>query len=295
MLRTKGVLIFFAPNDILPMHSAVSLVTDAPTHKFRSVLREPLLHFVALAAVLFGVSALLGPGDDVIEITRDEIEWRVLQVEAQEGQPLTEDERQLILERFIDERVLVREAQAMGLAEDERIDDILVQKMLHVLSGDVIQPSDEELGAYYAVNFERYATEETVTVDEIVLPAGVPVPRDVIAGTEPAEVTDGGLIASRVMPRLSFDDLAQIFGETAASLVFEADVGAWVDAYESVRGQHWFRVRERTEATVPPLEVVREAARLDWIAEQEDRRLLARVAELRARYDVIVEGEERDR
>jgi hypothetical protein len=258
-------------------------------------LREPLLHFVALAAVLFGVSALLGPGDDVIEITRDEIEWRVLQVEAQEGQPLTEDERQLILERFIDERVLVREAQAMGLAEDERIDDILVQKMLHVLSGDVIQPSDEELGAYYAVNFERYATEETVTVDEIVLPAGVPVPRDVIAGTEPAEVTDGGLIASRVMPRLSFDDLAQIFGETAASLVFEADVGAWVDAYESVRGQHWFRVRERTEATVPPLEVVREAARLDWIAEQEDRRLLARVAELRARYDVIVEGEERDR
>ena len=252
------------------------------------------MHFVALAAVLFGASALFGPGDDVVEITRDEIEWRILQVEAQEGQRLTEDERQLVLERYIDERVLVREAQALGLAEDERIDDILVQKMLHVLSGDVIQPSDEELRAYYAGNAERYAIEETVTVDEIVLPMGVPLPSELLAGAEPASVTDGGLIASRVMPRLSFGDLTQIFGEDAASDVFVADVGAWVDAYESVRGQHWFRVRERAEATVPPLEVVREAARLDWIAEQEDRRLLARVAELRARYDVVVESEERE-
>ncbi|MDH3207580.1 MAG: peptidylprolyl isomerase [Gemmatimonadota bacterium] len=255
-------------------------------------MREPLVHFVALAALLFGVSALFGPGDDVIEITRDEIEWRILQVEAQEGQRLTDDERQLVLERYIDERVLVREAQALGLAEDERIDDILVQKMLHVLSGDVIQPSDEELRAYYAGNSERYAVEATVTVDEVVLPVGAPLPTELLDGAEPAELTGGGLVASRVMSRLSLDDLAQIFGDASASAVFGTEVGDWVDAYESVRGQHWFRVRERSEAIVPPLEVVREAARLDWIAEQEDRRLLARVAELRARYDVVVEGEE---
>jgi hypothetical protein len=87
------------------------------------------------------------------------------------------------------------------------------------------------------------------------------------------------------------EDLAQIFGEESAGIVFGTGTGAWADAYQSVRGQHWFRVRERAQATVPPLEVVREAARLDWIAEQEDRRLLARVAELRARYDIVVEAE----
>jgi hypothetical protein len=267
-------------------------MTDASRPTFRSMLREPLVHFVALAAVLFGVSALFGGGDDSIEITRDEIEWRILQVEAQEGQQLSEDERRLVLERYIDERVLVREAEALGLAADERIDDILVQKMLHVLSGDVIQPSDEELAAYYAVNFDRYATEETVTVDEVVLPEGVPLPRGLTAGAEPTDFPDAGLIASRVMPRLSLEDLAQIFGDESADIVFRAGEGVWVDAYLSVRGQHWFRVRAREEALVPPLEVVREAARLDWIAEQEDRRLLARVAEVRARYQVVVEGEE---
>ncbi|MGD2045664.1 MAG: peptidyl-prolyl cis-trans isomerase [Gemmatimonadota bacterium] len=266
--------------------------THSSGFSLRAVLREPLVHFVLLAAVLFGVSALLGPGDDVIEITQDQLEWRILQVEAQEGRKLTDEERALVRERYIDERVLVREALAMGLEEDERIDDILVQKMLHVLSGDVIQPTDEELEAYYAMNRERYATDATVTVDEVVVPAGAELPRELREGGEPADAPDGSLVASRVMSRLTAEDLRQIFDSAAARAAFDADTGAWVGPYESARGLHWLRVRSRTEASVPPLEVVREAARLDWINEQEDRRLLARVAELRGKYDIRVEGPE---
>jgi len=267
-------------------------MTETSPSRLRAFLREPLLHFVALAVLLFGVSALLGGGDDVIEITNDDIDWRVLQFEAQEGRELTDEERVLVRERLIDERVLVREAKAEGLDADDRIDDILVQKMLHVLSGEVIQPTDEELQAFYAMNSDRYATEATVTVDEVVAPMGRPLPRVLLDGGEPAQAPEGSLIASRVMPRLTLSDLAQIFGDEAAAEVFEAEPGAWVDAYQSVRGQHWFRVRERTEGTVPPLEVVRETVRLDWIGEQEDRRLLARVAELRQRYTIRIEGEE---
>lgn len=259
---------------------------------FRAVLREPLVHFVLLAVVLFAASALIGRGDDVIEITQDQLEWRVLQLETQEGRTLTEEERALVRERVIDEQVLVREALAMGLEEDERIDDILVQKMLHVLSGDVIQPTDEELEAYYATNRERYATEATVTVDEVVVPAGTELPASLLGGGEPADAPEGALVASRVMPRLTLDDLGQIFGPETAKTVFEAEQGVWVGPHESPRGHHWLRVRSRTEATVPPLEVVREAARLDWINEQEDRRLLARVAELRSKYDIRVEERE---
>ena len=139
-------------------------MTGSSKSPLGAVLREPLLHFVLLAALLFGVSALFGGGDNVIDITNDEIDWRVLQFEAQEGRKLTDEERLLVRERLIDERVLVREAKAEGLDADDRIDDILVQKMLHVLSGEVIQPTDEELQAFYAMNSGRYATEATVTL-----------------------------------------------------------------------------------------------------------------------------------
>jgi len=257
----------------------------------REIVREPLFHFVLLAAALFVLAALFGPGSDVIEISREEIEWRILEIEAGRGTSLTDIERRVAEEQYIDERVLVREAQALGLEADERIDDILVQKMLHVLSGDVIQPSDDELSMYYIGNVERYARSPSVTVDELVVVEGAPLPPALQQGGEPEELPAGSVIGHRVMARLDLDDLDLLFGAESADSIFGADEGAWVDAYRSVRGQHWFRIQERFEAETRPLADVRDLVRMDWIAENEDRRLLGRVAELRARYTVTVEAE----
>ena len=256
----------------------------------RGLVREPLFHFVLLAAALFALAALFGPGSDVIEVSREEIEWRILQIEAEEGKRLSDNERRAVEKEYLDERVLVREAQTLGLAVDERIDDILIQKMLHVLSGDVIQPSDDELAMYYLGNLERYERSPTVTVDELVVVEGDPLPPPLQEGVEPEDLPEGSVIDHRVMPRLDLGDLGFLFGAEGADLIFGADDDAWVAAYRSVRGQHWFRIKERFAAETPPLEDVRDFVRMDWIAEYEDRRLLSRVAELRARYTVIVEA-----
>ncbi|HET9949014.1 MAG TPA: peptidylprolyl isomerase [Longimicrobiales bacterium] len=260
----------------------------------RSILsraaREPLLHFVLLAGALFLGAAALSPDGDVIEVSRAELDWRILQVEASEG-PLTPEERRLVEEAYIDERVLIREAKANGLDQDARIDDILVQKMLHVLSGEVIQPAEEELVAYYEANRERYATPPSITVEERVLAPEAPRPSE-------SEVDGAGggaeAISERVMERMTSDDLAQIFGEQAAAEAFSA-AGTWVDAGVMARGRHWLRVRERFDAGVPPFDVVRDFVRRDWIAEREQARLLELVAQLRERYTIVVEGREEER
>lgn len=251
--------------------------------------REPLLHFLVLAGALFAVAAVLRRDEDVIQVTRQELEYRILQVEEREG-ALTDDERRLVEEAYIDERVLIREARAMGLEADERIDDILVQKMLHILSGDVIQPTDEELAAYYEQNREAYATDASITVDEVVVAGDGMLPRALLEGTSPEQLPGGTLVGHRVMERLTFDDLVQIFGQAGAETVSSAETGDWWEAQESSRGRHWVRIRERFGTDVPPLDVVRDAVRLDWIAEREQELLLDRVGELRTNYTVVVEG-----
>ena len=256
----------------------------------RETVREPLFHFVLLTAALFVLSALFGSGSDVIEVSREEIEWRILEIEAEEGKYLTEDERRRVEEQYVDELVLVREAQALGLSADERIDDILIQKMLHVLSGDVVLPSDDQLASYYAGNLERYERAPTVTIDELVVTEGDPLPPALREGAEPEDLSPGSILVHRVMAMLDLRDLGLLFGAEGADLIFEADEGVWVDAYRSVRGQHWFRIRERFAAETRPLADVRNVVRMDWIAEDEDRRVSSRVAELRARYTVVVEA-----
>jgi hypothetical protein len=253
-------------------------------------VREPLVHFSALAAVLFIATALVRRDDDRIAVSRAELDYRIGQIEARENTTLSPDERQLVEEAYIDERVLIREARAMGLEADERIDDILIQKMLHVLSGDVIQPTDEELAAYYAENQARYAADASVTVDEVVVPQGELLPRALLEGGSPARLPPGTLVGSRVLERMTSDDLAQIFGDQGAATIASAETGDWWEAMRSERGSHWVRIRERFGSVVPPLEVVRDAVRLDWIAQREQGLLLDRVAELRANYSVVVEG-----
>ena len=252
--------------------------------------REPLLHFTALAAMLFLAGALLRRDDERIDVSRAELDYRISQVEARESTTLSPEERQLVEEAYIDERVLIREARAMGLDADERIDDILIQKMLHILSGDVIQPTDQELAAYYAENQERYATDASVTVDEVVVPQGEMLPRALLEGASPDQLPPGSVLGSRVIERLTPDDLAQIFGDQGAATVASAETGDWWEVMQSGRGSHWVRIRERFGSLVPPLEVVRDAVRLDWIAEREQGLLLDRVAELRSNYTVRVEG-----
>lgn len=257
--------------------------------RLRAVLREPLLHFLVLTAALFGVGALLGR-DDAIRVTREELDWRILQVEAGEETQLTPAERRLVEDAYIDERVLIREARALGLDADERIDDILVQKMLHVLSGDVIQPTEEELARFYEENSERYTQDAAVTVDELVLPLGGPFPSQIRAGVQPEDLPDSVRISYRLMTGLSRDDLVALFGEDAARTTLAMESGAWVQAAVTPRGEHWLRVRERSGSFVPPLDVVRDVVRADWISAREQVRLLERVAELRSHYTVEVEG-----
>jgi hypothetical protein len=252
--------------------------------------REPLLHFTVLAVALFVAAALVRRDDDLVEVTRAELDYRIQQVEAREGVTLDAEERLLVEEAYIDERILIREARAMGLEADERIDDILIQKMLHILSGDVIQPTDAELAAFYEENSGRYATDASVTVDEVVVREGETLPRALLEGTPPDQLPVGALVSHRVMERLTREDLTQIFDAEAAAAVAGAETGDWWEVMSSPRGSHWLRVRDRFGTSVPPLDVVRDAVRLDWIAEREQDLLLERVAQLRATYSVVVEG-----
>lgn len=261
------------------------------------VLREPTTHFLLIAVLAFLIYGLSeGRQGKLLEIDAREIEARIFLQEMSSGRALSEAQRSAVIDAYIDEQILVREALALDLDNDARIHDMLAQKMRHVLSADIIQPSETELRDYYEANLARYRRPATVTADELVFNQQRPLPQEVLdalatgAGAETLLSLAAG--SNAPLNNASRLDLSNIFSEAFAERVFSASADTWIGPFTSNRGQHWLRVAQRNAATVPELESIIDRVRLDWITDEEEARLDAAVADLRSEYRVSIEGGE---
>ena len=84
------------------------------------------------------------------------------------GRPLTDKERQDVVEGYIEEEILMREAFRLELEKkDSRVRKRLIDVMRSTIDQPVSQPTRAELQAYFRENQERYVTGETITFDHV--------------------------------------------------------------------------------------------------------------------------------
>ena len=115
-------------NESIPMNTSL----------LQKLIREPTVHFFIIALLIFALYAITQSGNEnLLEIDQREIDARIFTQELSRGEELTQEQRELVTAFYIEEQILVREALSMELDNDERIHDILAQKMRHVLSGNL--------------------------------------------------------------------------------------------------------------------------------------------------------------
>src|SRR5690606_20749479 len=82
-------------------------------------------------------------------------------------QAMSPEERRQLVDTYVREEAMAREARAMGLdGADYVIRQRLLQKMLFLIDGaaeEVKEPSDEELKTWFEANAATYANPEEVT------------------------------------------------------------------------------------------------------------------------------------
>jgi hypothetical protein len=260
---------------------------------YSKLTQEPITHFLVLALVIFALFEITSPTDDkLLEIDRSEINARIFLQEISSGEAATELQRSAIELAYVEEQLLVKDAQALGLDNDARIDDMLAQKMRHVLSGELIQPTSEELENFYQSNIERYRTEPTVTLDEIIMNDNGEVSEELAqlfaAGTDIAELTNQFDSSAGFLPRVTRADMNNIFEVDFARQVFAAQISQWVGPFISNRGQHWLQLKSRTDALLPQLAEITDLVRLDWIAQEEENRLQIEIDKLLESYSILI-------
>jgi peptidyl-prolyl cis-trans isomerase C len=276
-------------NDSIPMNTSLP----------QELIREPTVHFFIIGLLIFVLYAITQSGNEnLLQIDQREIDARIFMQELSRGEELTLEQRELVTAFYIEEQILVREALSMELDNDERIHDILAQKMRHVLSGSIIQPTDVELRDYFEGNSARFETPASVTLDELVFDSRDPLADSIVDALHNSTDADTLLSMSEgtvaPLPNVNGVDLANIFDQEFADRVLAADLNQWQGPYVSNRGQHWLRVIERNPAGIPSLEEIADLVRLEWIAAEEETRLQQEVDKLWNEYTIVISNSESD-
>ncbi len=277
------------------------------------LLREPLVHFLLTGGVLLVLSALFGQSFGVgdssnrIEVTADRIQQLRETWTRQRGAPPTGRELDRLIEDFVREEVLYREAIASGLDQGDTIVRRRLAQKVEFLAQSVastVEPSEAELQAFLDDDPERYRFPEQVGFSHVYFSgsnrgAGAEaaargalarLASGAVAAAEAARLGDRFMLQYEYPPQ-SRDQIRDLFGPRFASRLFELPVGEWSGPVASSYGMHVVRIRQRVPSRLPALGEVRSRVLLD-LNEQRLRSAADTYYEgLRRRFEIVVDAE----
>jgi len=277
-----------------------------------------LLAAGALAGLAAAAASLLGgaggdpplPDDAVARVNgtilrAEEYERLLAALEGDRRVPLSDPDRRRVLDRLIEEELLVQHALALGLARsDRRVRGDLVSAVLGSLSAasDGYDPGEDEIRAFYADNRDFFAGPGRVWVRQVFvavdggneetarerarragerLRAGEPLEsvRSELGSPELAPLPDAPLPPAK---------LREYLGPTALLAALDLAPGATSEPVRSAQGYHVLALVEREDGGAPPLEEIVPQVRAELRRRAGDRMLRERLDQLRAEADVVV-------
>jgi parvulin-like peptidyl-prolyl cis-trans isomerase-like protein len=258
------------------------LSSDAYRETLGRFLREPLVHFLLLGALIFGAfkfisSEIIEPGK--ILISQGRIESLEIAFSRTWRRPPTASELEELVRDYIREEVFAREAVAVGLDKDDTIIRRRLRQKLEFVSEDVTalaEPTDEQLRAYLKEHPEAFRGDRWFTFRQVYLDPqrrGANLGRDAAqllaqlrrAGSN-ADIAALGdsLMLENEFKALPASEAVKQFGEKFVANLGEIRAGQWQGPIESGFGVHLVFMSERTDGSLPALEDVRPAVRREW-------------------------------
>jgi hypothetical protein len=260
---------------------------------WRLVKREPLVHFAALGALIFGADALLHPpvkDDHTITLTKTLRQSFIDNFDEDKARVPSDAELKKMIDSWVASEILYREGKALGVDRgDDMIRDRIAYK-LQLLIFDQIsvpQPTQEQLRARFAINHDRFDEPQRVgfyltpPTDEAAARRQL---EDIQTQHESAELQK----QTRAILARPVASLASSFGEGFRDGLLALSLGQW-SVLQSKDGWHVVRLDSLRDGVPASLDGVRdEAARL-WHTEETRKRAWEAVNRLKASYTVRYE------
>jgi len=275
----------------------------------KRLLREPLLHFMVLGAVLFVGYAYLKPDTKAessyeIALTLEELAQLQMLYEAQWRRSPTPEEFSAMVENKVRQEVLYREALAMGLDKNDEIVKRRMAQKMQFIAEDLAaaqEPGTEELRDWYAENSDKFSMPKRLSFRHLYFSPdsrGAQAYDDAVSSLaklddQPVDSQLADTLADRFMYQDYYADqtsisLAKEFGPQFAVAVAELTPGSWQGPIESGFGWHLVHVDSLVPGRVPAFEEIERDVKTAWLGVQKEIAWRKAYKEMRAKYAVLL-------
>ncbi len=259
-------------------------------------LREPVVHFALGALVILALDRYAAhrrappPSRPRIVVTAEALASLRAAFEAQRHQRATADEERAMLDEFVRDEALAREALARRLdVGDPVIRRRLVQKMQFLLDAQPVdEPDDATLTRWLDAHRDEFRRAPSTSFEALLFSRerrgdrAEPDARDALAAIAPDEPVAHALTRADPSLRgvsfrtLRFADVTSMFGYDLARGLETLPLARWAGPIESPAGWYVVRVTARDPGGVALLSEVRAEVRRRYV--EERRAALAREA-----------------
>ena len=267
----------------------------------KRILRDPLVHFLALGAILFGVFELVASDEaaynsKVINVDRDALltfmQYRMRAFEPQAAAARLDSMPEADLERligdYVREEALHREAQALGVDKNDYIiKRRMIQSIEFITDGFVtaaVEVTDEDIAAYYETHRDDYYVSPFVTFTHVFIDGARHTREDAAAlanakldelNRDQVQFSDAPGHGDRFPFFVNYVErepsfVASHFGPAMAEKVFAlgVDDAKWHGPFESEFGLHLVMLTKKSDGRYPEPAEIADILRSDVMREK---------------------------
>ena len=284
----------------------------------KPLLKDPLVHFLAAGLIIFSILSIAKPpsADREIVVTRDVllsfIQFRSKAFEPEVAASIldgfSDEERTRLIDDYVREEALHREAKALALdVDDYVIRQRLVQKFEFLTqSPSFAAPDDESLAAYYEENKSDYLIPPGVTLTHVFVSGAVKeasiaerandLLTELVAND--AQFQDATAYGDRFLFHTNYVERTQAyvkshFGQDATQIIFDetTPLGEWIGPVYSSHGAHLVFIAARSPQRLPGFEEVRSQILSDYNEAERRRINEALVNSVIENYEIVLDLE----
>ena len=277
----------------------------------KKLIKEPLIHFFVLGALLFAIYSLVNKNntdaEDII-VDNADVEHMVELWRLQWQRPPSAEELQGLITKYIDQEVMYREALRLNLDHnDEIVKRRLAQKMEFLgndLSSLVAPATDENLKAYFEKHKEDYATDYNYTFHQIVFTTDnhkdpLTKAKSVLETSDlkqPEALKNKGDNFPLAFTFTNVDEfnLNRDLGKNFTKQLPDLEMRVWTGPITSGFGAHLVYIEHKTNPKIPDFTEVKDEVRRNYEYQMVQDSKEAILKELKKNYNINIQADNID-